>query len=160
MVAEPDLAGSTNTRWPNYTPSALVLGACAVFAFPLRIEASTVGVLTLYHDIAGMLTNDQAADSGVLARMLPEIMASIQAQAPRPLPAEVLSDADAHRAEVHQASGTLAVQLGIDVDEALLRIRAHAYAANQTVADVACEILAHRLHLGDDGADDREHRHD
>jgi hypothetical protein len=160
IVEEPDLASDANTRWPNYTPSALDLGARAVFAFPLQNEAGTIGVLTLYHDTVGLLTGEQAADGGVLSRMLPAIMSAIQAQAPQPLPAEVLSDAEAHRAEVHQASGALAVQLAIDVDEALVRIRAHAYATNQTVADVAAAILAHRLHLGEDEADDREQPHD
>ena len=142
MVTEPNLADGSNIRWPNYTPPALDLGVCAVFALPLRIRAGIVGVLTLYQDSVGMLTDDQTADGRVLALMLPTIMSEIQARAPDPLPAGVLSDADAHRAEVHQASGMMAVQLGIDVDDALARIRAHAYATNETVARVAGEILA------------------
>ena len=48
MVAVPDLVGRTNINWPNYTPSALELGTCAVFAFPLQVGAGVVGVLTLY----------------------------------------------------------------------------------------------------------------
>ncbi len=160
IVAEPDLASGTNYNWPNYTPAALDLGACAVFAFPLQIGAGIVGVLTLYHDDVGMLSDEQDADGRVLARMLPAIMSAIQAQAPQPLPVGVLTDAHAHRAEVHQASGVIAVQLSIDVDEALARIRAHAYASSQTVAHIAGEILAHRLHLGDDRSNDREHPHE
>jgi ANTAR domain len=156
MVAEPDLATRAIGSWPNYAPSALELGACAVFAFPLELGVGIVGVLTLYHDVVGMLTDEQHADGRVLARMLPAIMAAIQAQASQPLLAGVLTDFDAHRAEVHQASGIAAVQLGIDVDEALVRIRAHAYATSQTVAHVAGEILAHRLRLDDDGLHDTE----
>ena len=151
IVAEPDLANRSKGDWPNYTPPALDLGACAVFALPLYIGAGAVGVLTLYQDAVGMLTDEQDADGLALAFMLPPLMTAIQARASEPLLAGVLSDADAHRAEVHQASGITAVQLGVDVDVALLRIRAHAYATNQTVADVSQEILAHRLHLGDDG---------
>lgn len=160
MVTEPNLADGSNIRWPNYTPPALDLGACAVFALPLQIGAEIVGVLTLYQDSVGMLTDDQTADGSVLALMLPTIMSQIQARAPDPLPAGVLSDADAHRAEVHQASGMMSVQLGINVDDALARIRAHAYATNDTAAWVAGEILAHRLHLGNDGPDDREFPHE
>ncbi len=160
MVTEPNLAAGSNIRWPSYTPPALDLGACAVFALPLRVGAEIVGVLTLYQDAVGMLTDDQTADGRVLALMLPTIMSDIQARAPDPLPAGVLSDAGAHRAEVHQASGMMAVQLGIDVDDALACIRAHAYAINETVARVASEILAHRLHLGNDGHDDREPPHE
>ena len=54
-------------------------------------------------------------------------------------------------AEVRQAAGVTAVQLGIDVDDALIRIRAHANAISKTVAHVSQEILAHRLRLGQDG---------
>ena len=159
MVTEADLASDTNTRWPNYTPPALALGACAVFAFPLQTGRGVVGVLTLYDDAVGMLSKEQTADGHALARMLPGIMSEIQTQAPDPLAAGVLSDAGAHRAEVHQASGMIAVQLGIGVDEALVRIRAHAYASDTSVAIVAREIVAHRLHLSDDGTDDSEHLH-
>ncbi len=77
-IVEPDMVGNRTSRWPTYTPSALDLGACAVFAFPLEIGAGIVGVLTLYNDTAGMLSEDQAADARVLARMLPGLMAAIQ----------------------------------------------------------------------------------
>ena len=151
VVAEPDLANRVNDNWPNYTPPALELGACAVFAFPLHIGVGIVGVLTLYHDTVGMLTDEQDADARGLARLLPALMTAIQTRAPQPLLAGELSDPDAHRAEVHQACGMTAVQLDIDVHEALVRIRAHAYATGRTVAHVAQEIVARELHLSNDG---------
>ncbi len=151
MIAEPDLNTRTNDNWPNYTPPALDLGACAVFAFPLHIGIGIVGVLTVYHDIVGMLTDQQNADGRELARILPALMTAIQARSGETLLAGELSDREAHRTEVHQASGITAVQLGIGVDDALARIRGHAYATNQSVADVSREILAHRLQLDDDG---------
>jgi hypothetical protein len=160
VVTEPNLASGTNVRWPNYTPSALALGACAVFAFPLQVGVGTVGVLTVYQDAVGELTSRQAADGRALARILPATMSKIQDGAPDPLPDDVLSDVDAHRAEVHQASGMMAVQLGIEVDDALVQIRAHAYASDVTVAHVAADILAHRLHLGNDGSDETEQPHE
>jgi hypothetical protein len=149
-VAEPDLANRANSSWPNYSPPALDLGACAVFAIPLHIGVGTVGVLTLYQDSIGSLTSEQDADGRVLSTMLPSLMTAIQARSPEPLLASDLDDAESHRSELHQASGVTAIQLGINVHDALLRIRAHAYASNQTVANVSQEILAHRLYLGDD----------
>ncbi len=150
IVTEPDLAERTSNDWPNYAPPALDLGACAVFAFPLHLGISTVGVLTLYQDDVGLLTDEQDADGRALALVLPRIMAAIQARELAPLLADELSDVDAHRAEVHQASGITAVQLGIDIHDALVRIRAHAYTTDQTVAAVSQAIVARRLHLGDD----------
>jgi len=54
---------------------------------------------------------------------------------------------------LYQASGMVAVQLRIPASEALLRIRAHAFAAGQAVGAVATEIVAHRLRLADDRPD-------
>ncbi len=150
MVAEPDLANSARSNWPNYTPQALDLGACAVFAFPLRSMGDLMGVLTVYDNKFGMLTSEQAADGSVLAEILPGVMSAIQSKADHPGLAADLSDANAHRDVVHQASGMTAIQLGIHVHDALARVRAHAYSNNQTVAHVASEIVAHRLQLGED----------
>lgn len=160
LVSEPDLTSSASGNWPNYAPPALTLGAAAVFAFPLQIGLGTVGALTVYQSRVGVLSDHQHADGRELARILPALLTAIQAESPGPLLSGSLSDADAHRAGVHQASGTTAVQLGIDVHEALLRIRAHAYANSRTVAAVSQDILAHRLRLGDDQSPHLEERHD
>ena len=51
------------------------------------------------------------------------------------------------RAEVSQATGMLVAQLGIEPTEALVRLRAHAYATGRTATDVARDILDRRLTL-------------
>jgi AmiR/NasT family two-component response regulator len=54
------------------------------------------------------------------------------------------------RSEVYQASGVLIAQLGVHPAEAMIRLRAHAFATDTTVRDVAHRILDHTLYLGDD----------
>ena len=54
------------------------------------------------------------------------------------------------RAEVSQATGMLVAQLDISPAEALVRLRAHAYATGRSATDVACDILDRRLRLEDD----------
>jgi hypothetical protein len=149
-VSEPDLAMCSLSTWPHYTRRAFDLGARAVFAVPLRLDTDPIGVLTLYQDAIGPLSVEQTADSVVVAAVLAHTISSIQATSTPPLLASELSDANAHRAEVHQASGMTAIQLEIDVGAALVRMRAHAYASDQSVAFVAQEIVAHRLRLSDD----------
>ena len=51
------------------------------------------------------------------------------------------------RAEVSQATGMLIAQLDIGPAEALVRLRAHAYATGRSATDVARDILADRLRL-------------
>lgn len=152
-VSEPDLERRSPEFWPHYTQPALDLGACAVFAFPLSIGATRIGVLTLYEDTIGPLSAEQTADSIVTADVLAETMSSMHDRGTPPFMTDEPSDFDTHRAEVHQASGIVAVQIGISVDEALVRIRAHAYASETSVASVARQIVAHRLILDDDGTD-------
>ena len=51
------------------------------------------------------------------------------------------------RAEVSQATGMLVAQLEIEPAEALVRLRAHAYATGRSATDVARDILDRRLKL-------------
>lgn len=44
-------------------------------------------------------------------------------------------------AEIHQAAGMLAVRLGVSVGEALVRLRALAYAKGRALADVARDVV-------------------
>ncbi|MEV4319579.1 ANTAR domain-containing protein [Actinocrispum sp. NPDC049592] len=54
-----------------------------------------------------------------------------------------------NRAEVHQATGMITIQLGITLAEALLRLRAHAYATGRTVSAVAADVVNRKLCFDD-----------
>ncbi|MFF1674722.1 ANTAR domain-containing protein [Streptomyces sp. NPDC058256] len=54
-------------------------------------------------------------------------------------------DPGAYRAEIDQATGMLTVQLGVGIEEAFVRLRAHAYAHERRLADVAADLVARRL---------------
>jgi hypothetical protein len=151
-VGEPDLAHALADRWPNFCPPALAAGTRGVFAFPLLAGTSRIGVLTVYQDTAGRLSDEQATDSVVVADLVARSVLATQSRSEPDVLADELIDAGAHRAEVHQASGMLAVQLGVGIAEALVRLRAHAFATDRPVTDVAADIVARRLSLGDDRA--------
>jgi AmiR/NasT family two-component response regulator len=51
------------------------------------------------------------------------------------------------RAEVSQATGMLVAQLEVEPAEALVRLRAHAFATGRSATDVARDILDRRLRL-------------
>lgn len=149
-VREPDLRHPLLDRWPNYSSPALAIGARGVFAFPLTVGTGRIGVLTLYQEHGGSLTADQNTDSLIMAEVLAATMLSVQSRSEPGVLSDELNDDTTHRAEVHQATGILAVQLHIDVFEALLRLRAYAFAADRRVADVADDIVEGRLRLDDD----------
>ena len=59
-------------------------------------------------------------------------------------------EATGNRAEVFQAQGMVMVQLGVSLAEAMLRMRAYAYAEERPLADVARDIVARRLRFDQD----------
>ncbi|HSJ70730.1 MAG TPA: GAF and ANTAR domain-containing protein [Acidimicrobiia bacterium] len=150
-ILEPDLEHARLARWPIFTASALELGTRGVFALPLNAGSKCIGVLTLYNDVAGALSEEQRADGMVVADEVARSVLEAQRRDGTDLLAADLNDAASHRAEVHQATGMVAVQLGLAVADAEARLRAHAYAANRSVVDVAREIVDRRLRLIDDG---------
>jgi hypothetical protein len=151
-VLEADLAEPHTPRWPAFSPPAVEAGARAVFGFPLQVGAVRLGALNLYRDRCGPLSVDQHADTLVIAGVAARSLIAMQAQAS---PGELAHELDVggdFRAAVHQATGMVAAQVDVSVAEALVRLRAHAFATDRTVSDVARDVVARRLRFGEDGA--------
>jgi hypothetical protein len=152
-VHAPRLDHSAFARWPPFVDLARARGIGAVFAYPLVTAGASVGVLTLYQEDEGDLSGAQHDDSLAISRVLTETVLSLQDTAPLGTLAPELDDVVAYRAEIYQASGMVAVQLHVSPEEALLRIRAHAFASGVPVSAVASDIVARRLRLPDDRPD-------
>lgn len=147
VISEPDLAMPVTSRWPAFTPPALRGGARAVFGFPLRVGGVRLGALNLYRDRPGPLTPGQHADALVVADIAARWVLEAQSGAPADTVAtELETGADFHFS-VHNAAGIVSIQEGISVSDALIRLRAYAFSHDLPLADVAREIIAHRLRL-------------
>jgi hypothetical protein len=146
-VSEPDLALPRRTRWPAFAPSALDAGAAAVFSFPLQVGGVRLGALTLHQERPGPLSDDQHADALAMASVVVNAILAEQAEAPPGALARDLEALSDSKAEVHQASGMISVQLDVGLAEAAVRLRAHAYAAGRPLAEVAREVVGRRLRL-------------
>lgn len=66
------------------------------------------------------------------------------------LAAQLRQDLAPLRPCVHQATGMLTVQLGLDIESAFGRLVAHAAVHGLRLSDVADDIVERRLRLGDD----------
>jgi hypothetical protein len=151
-VLEPDLADPATPRWLAFTGPAVAAGARAVFGFPLQVGSVRLGALNLYRDRSGPMTDAQYADSLVLAGVAARALLAMQAHAvPGTLSTELEEGAN-FRFVVHQASGMVAVQLGVSVGEALARLRAYAFGNDLLLSDVAEAIVARKLRLGTEEA--------
>lgn len=144
-VLEPDLADPKVPRWFAFSPPALAAGVRAVFGFPLQVGAVRLGALNLYRDRPGALSDDQHADALVVADLAAHNVLAMQSHAPGDaVAAELDVGADFHLV-VHQASGMVAAQLGVTVGEAMIRLRAHVFAHDLKLTDVAESVVARRL---------------
>jgi hypothetical protein len=149
-VLIPDLADGAMSRWPVYAPAARDAGARAVFAFPLQVGAARLGVLDVFRPRPGPLSADELRTALTFAEIAVNTLLDGQADAGPGAAADGLAEAMNGRAELFQAQGMVMVQLGVPLTAALARIRAHAYAENRPLAEVARDVVARRLRFDQD----------
>lgn len=143
-VLVPDLAEASLTTWPAYGRAATALGIAAVYAFPLHVGAVHFGTLSLYATEPGTLDGERMALALTFAEITTEHLLD-GGRGPDGVPPRTELDAaiDAH-SEVYQAQGMVMVELGIDLADALARLRAHAFALDRDLVDVARDVIAGR----------------
>lgn len=160
-----DLDDPAEDRWPAFTDAVLQAGVSAVFALPVSLATSRVGALDLFRHRRGRL-DDRALAGGLLAAELAalpllDLLAGrggpAAGQPGQPGREAAVGDdpdedgwtqlASLDRVEVYQATGMLMGALGVDQTEALVRLRAYAYARDTTAAQVATSIVERRLLL-------------
>ncbi len=144
-VLEPDLLVAGSPRWPRFGAAALAAGVQAVFAFPLRVGAIRVGVLDLYRDSPGLLAGPDLVEALAFADAATAVVLHLQDGDGGPALTALIDG----RAEVHQATGMITIQLGVGLAEALLRLRAHAYATGRTVSAIAADVVGRRMFFDD-----------
>lgn len=144
FVAQPDLAATGTTRWPVYGPAAVAAGVGAVFAFPLSLGGIRLGVLDLYRTEPGSLSDPDTARALSYADAAAVLLLYLQQEAGAELNPQ-LEVGWSERGQVHQATGMIAVQAAVSPTQALLLLRARAYAEDRPIHDVATDVLRRAL---------------
>jgi GAF domain/ANTAR domain len=147
-----DLADAADRRWPAFGPALLAQNIRGVYAMPLVVAGEYVGALDLFRHQPGELAPDHVAGGVVAAELAGIPLLDLLDADLKAAVADPASDAWAElnalsRAEVSQATGMLVAQLEIEPAEALVRLRAHAYATGRSATDVARDILDRRIRL-------------
>jgi hypothetical protein len=146
-VIEGELSALGGVRWPMFAAAAVNEGVSAVFAFPLALGRIRIGVLVLYREQAGGVSADELGYGLVLADLATNMVLSLQAGAPSDALHAMLAGEPPHWAEIHQATGMVSVQLGVSLEEAFVRLRAHAFARNLSLRHIASQVVNRRLRL-------------
>ncbi|WP_225859440.1 ANTAR domain-containing protein [Streptomyces albicerus] len=168
-VMEPDLDRVRPDRWPALLPTAREMGIHGVCCFPLGVGAIRLGVLTVLCDEDRRMTVQQCADATALAAALTGAFLNGDRRGKRGGDGNGDGNGDGrpvlgaflewpprlHRAAVHQATGMISVQLDVPMEEAFLRLRAHAYGSERPLGEIADDVVARRLRFNDlDSFDD------
>ncbi len=119
-------------RWTALLGEARRAGALALFAFPIKVGALSVGSLGLYRRTPGPLDGEQF-DRGLAAgRDLADCL----------LDPGLAGDGSAtYPMTVHQAVGMVMVQIGSTIEEAMLRLRATSFADGIPIHTLASEVI-------------------
>ena len=143
-VLESDLRRSSNSRWPNAREAFRELDIGAIFAFPLYVGDVNVGSVDLYTATPRVFSSRDVTHIAALAEIASRLILR------RALDGlgntdDGLEEGPHSRRQMHQASGMVAAQLGIGVDDALLVLRGRAYSSGRTVAAIAADVIDRRV---------------
>lgn len=124
-----------SSRWPVFRNEATRIGARAIFAFPIRIGAVSLGAVDMYRQTAGPLSPPEL--SNALASVEEVGLAVLEAP-------DYYGDADAPtiiNMTVHQAAGMVMGQLDCSIEEAMVRLRAASFAESLSLTELATAVV-------------------
>jgi GAF domain-containing protein len=141
----PDLKRTRHDEWPIFGAAMIDLEVGALFAFPLAMGAVVVGVVDLYRETPGPLTPGAVSTAMALAGTVagPATRSAVRSAEDEAPP--TANAAPEMRRVVHQATGMLLAQLDISATEAFFRLKAHAFATNRSLEEVAQDVVLRRI---------------
>lgn len=139
------LGNGDEDRWALFSDRLREVGFVGTMvAVPLRAELSVLGVLSLHrsghdHDV------DVASANALGIAIGTAILQDTRVDRPD----HVLSEAWAERSQIHQATGMIVAQAGVRTEDALALLRGRAFARNETLVEVARDVLSRRINFRD-----------
>jgi hypothetical protein len=137
----PDLKAEKHGRWPMFSSAARRLGIAAVFAFPMKLGAATIGVVDLLSLRPRRLDSPEIALASSMADRMASTAVTLALLSADNVQAFESATAPALRREVHQATGMIQAQLDISATDAFARLRAHAFTSGRPVNEVARDVV-------------------
>jgi hypothetical protein len=141
-VLVPDLGAGGAGRWLGYSALARERNVEAVFALPLDLGAVAFGALELYAEVVGPLDDRDADLALAFAGIGTQTLMDNTIIRPDGQLEAGLALALDRRGEIAQAQGMVMVDLRISLADSLLRMRAHAFAAEITLLELARMVIA------------------
>jgi hypothetical protein len=150
-----DFEAAEAQRWPAFGRAVLDAGVRAVYALPVMISRDPVGALDLFSTRPGTMS-DERLDGGLWAAelaalpLLDLMTLDVDWEATGEEADGWEQLASLQRVEVYQATGMIVGGLDVDPAEALVRLRAYAFAQGLTASEAAWAIVERRVLLSDE----------
>lgn len=129
----------SNERWPLFSRAARAeLGPLSVCAVPMRPGGESMGVVLLYESAHPFELDVESA------QFLADAVGAALLRTPGP-DIENLEGPWRARSTIHQAVGMVMAQLAIGPEDALVLLRAHAYAHDATLDVIAGKVIDREL---------------
>jgi hypothetical protein len=131
-----ELGGGVGTRWPAFLAEAAKADIRAVFAFPVRIGAISLGAIDLYRRSPGPLGRQELAKTLTAVDAIAVALLDVAGTLDSGLDIDQVSSM-----AVHRAAGMVMEQLDTSIENALIRLRAAAYAEGVPVNELANAVI-------------------
>ena len=140
---------AASDKWPEYRRTAMGEGFNSVAGILLQTEGELIGVLNAYRRRAGAWSDDDIEAGTLLARMATTYLVNATKLGEARKLADQLQQALDSRVVIEQAKGTLAERLHVTPEIAFQLLRSYARSNRRQLRNVASEVLAGRLNIGD-----------
>ena len=151
-VLLPDVRRGPHAGWPVFAESLLELDVSALFVFPLVLGALDIGVAELYRSESGPLSQTEQSTALQLADEATWLLLrQLLTLTPGDGTDATVDESPLSRREIHQATGMVLAQAGTSARDALLLMRAYAFAQGRTVRDVARDVVSRSLDFTPEG---------
>lgn len=151
-VLLPDVRSGPHAAWPVFAESLLELDVSALFVFPLVLGAMDIGVAELYRSAPGPLSPAEQSTALQLADAATWLLLrQLLTLTPGDGTDSTVGESPLSRREIHQATGMVLAQAGTSARDALLLMRAYAFAQGRTVREVARDVVSRSLDFTPEG---------
>jgi GAF domain-containing protein len=130
-----------NGRWPRFAPRALAAGFLSVHALPMRLRGLTIGALNLFRADEGSLDEADSDAAQALADVATIAILQHRATLETQVLNTQLTQALNSRVVIEQAKGMVGQRATLSMEQAFLRLRAHARNHNLRLVDVARGVV-------------------
>ncbi len=141
---------SDTNDWPEFSRGAMSHGFHSVHATPLRLRGTVIGTMNLFSVHVGELRPEDIAVAQALADVATIGILQERTIRSANLISEQLQFALDSRILIEQAKGVLAATAGFTMDAAFNAIRTYARNHNQTLRNVADEVITRKINLSQD----------